>query len=91
MNLNLEVQQSNEIDASDLEGEKVMMNLELGKYFALNPVASRIWDIINKKITINDIVAILLNEYNVDKKQCEDSVISFLEKLEEYDLIKVYG
>ena len=87
--LDTKVCQSKDIDATDLEGEKVMMNLELGKYFALNPVGSRIWDLIEKEVYIRDIVDKLLNEYNVERKQCEDSVISYLERLNNDNLIKV--
>lgn len=43
MDVNTKVCQSREIDSTDLNGEKVMMNLDKGKYFALNLVGSRIW------------------------------------------------
>lgn len=87
--INSKVCQSKEIDATDLNGEKVMMNLDKGKYFALNPVGSRIWDIINKEINVNEIVNILLNEYDIDRETCEKSVVNYLEILKDAELIAV--
>lgn len=81
--------QSKEIDATDLNEEKVMMNLDKGRYFALNPVGSRIWDIIEKEICVSEIVNVLLNEYDIDKESCEKSVINFLRILKDAELIRV--
>lgn len=89
MTLDNKIRQSKEIDATELDGEKVMMNLELGKYFALNSVGSRIWDIIENEIQVKDIVETLLKEYKVDKKKCEESVINYLVLLENEKLIEV--
>lgn len=89
MTLDDKIRQSKEIDATELDGEKVMMNLELGKYFALNSVGSRIWDIIENEIQVKDIVETLLKEYKVDKKKCEESVINYLVSLENEKLIEV--
>lgn len=89
IHINSKVCQSKEIDATDLNGEKVMMNLDKGKYFALNPVGSRIWDIINKEINVNEIVNILLNEYVIDRETCEKSVVNYLEILKDAELIAV--
>ncbi|MEG2110532.1 lasso peptide biosynthesis PqqD family chaperone [Clostridium sp.] len=86
---NTKVQQNKEIDASDLNGDKVMMNLEKGMYFALNGVGSRIWDIIEEEKSVDHIVDVLTSEYKVNREQCEDSVITFLEGLESDELITV--
>ncbi|NME83415.1 lasso peptide biosynthesis PqqD family chaperone [Clostridium sp. SM-530-WT-3G] len=89
MKKSLRVCHSKDIDATDLDGEKVMMNLELGRYFALNPVGSRIWELMNNEISVEDIIKILLSEYNVEEQTCEKSVLEYLEKLKNADLIKI--
>ena len=81
--------QSKEIDATDLDEEKVMMNLDKGRYFALNSVGSRIWDIVEDEICVSEIVDILLNEYDIDKVSCEKSVINYLGQLKDAELITV--
>lgn len=89
IDLNLKVRQSKEIDATDLNGEKVMMNLDLGKYFALNSIGSRIWDLIENEVYVKDIVDTLLNEYDVDRAKCEESVKKYLGILKNENLIEV--
>lgn len=81
------VQQNKQIDATDLNGEKVMMDLDRGKYFALNEVGSRIWEIINTPTTVEEIINILLLEYDVKTDICKDNVFNFLERLSDNELI----
>ena len=76
--LNAKIVQNKEIDASDIDGDKVMMNLEKGMYFSLNSVGSRIWDIIENPTTADEIIKILLNEYDIAEEKCREAVVSFL-------------
>jgi len=89
INTSMVISQLEGIDYADLDGDKVMMNLEKGQYFALNDVGSRIWDIIQKAITAKDIINTLLDEYEVDAATCEATVLSFLEKLNDAELISI--
>ena len=89
MDANTKVCQSREIDSADLNGEKVMMNLDKGKYFALNLVGSRIWEVIKEGIYVKDIINILLEEYDVDKATCERNVLDYLGVLKNEELITV--
>jgi hypothetical protein len=86
---NTKVSKVEGVDVTELNGEKVMMNLETGKYFVLNDVASRIWESIQVTIVVNEIISGLLNEYDIDKSTCETGVISFLSKLNYAKLIHV--
>ena len=56
INLDTIINKNLEIDDTDLDGEKVMMNLEKGEYFMMNEVGSRIWEIISKPINVKDII-----------------------------------
>lgn len=42
------VHQIEDIVASDIDDEKVMMSVEMGRYYALDPVGSRVWELIEK-------------------------------------------
>ncbi|MDY6012183.1 lasso peptide biosynthesis PqqD family chaperone [Clostridium sp.] len=87
--LNAKIVQNKEIDASDIDGDKVMMNLEKGMYFSLNSVGSRIWDIIENPTTADEIIKILLNEYDIAEEKCREAVVSFLKGLEVNGLITI--
>lgn len=83
------IEKNHEIDDTDIDGEKVMMDLDKGEYFMMNEVGSRIWDIIDKPIKVNKLIEILLEEYEVKYEECEEAVIGFLEKLNCTELINI--
>lgn len=87
--LNDLVVKNKEIDDVDLDGEKVMMNLDKGQYFMINKVGGRIWEIIDNDIKVNDIINMLIKEYDVDEIKCKNNVIMFLQKLNQAELIKI--
>ena len=89
IDLNSIVSHRKDIDTTDLDGEKVMMDLEKGQYFALNSVASRIWEVIQSPISINKVIDTLLEEYEVEREECEKSVLEFVQGLEDASLISV--
>jgi hypothetical protein len=89
ISLDTVVKQLEDLDVTDLNGEKVMMNLNKGQYFALNEVGSRIWDIIDKPICVKEIIEVLLKEYDIDKESCLEDVISFIGSMRDADIVKI--
>lgn len=89
ISLNNIVTQKNGLDATDIDGEIIMMDIENGKYYGFNEVGSRIWNIIEKPIMVKDIVSILLDEFQVDENICETSVFSFLSGIYNDELISI--
>lgn len=51
-----------------------MMDMDKGKYFSLNHVATRIWDFLEQPLTIDEICGLLLDEYEVSEEQCRSEV-----------------
>ncbi|MGM7721187.1 lasso peptide biosynthesis PqqD family chaperone [Metabacillus sp. Hm71] len=74
---------------SDMDGEKVMLSVQNGKYYNLGEVGGIIWDHMKEPITVCQLIAILTSEYVVDQSQCEDQVLSFLDHLLKEKLISV--
>jgi hypothetical protein len=72
----------------ELDDNQVMMHLDKGKYFGLDPVAKRIWELIEEPKNIEEITATLLEEFEVTPEQCKEEVQSFLNKAIEFDIIK---
>lgn len=89
ININSIVIRHEGINSTDLQGEKVMMDLNQGKYFALNKVGSRIWDITNNKISVGDIINILMKEYDIDEKRCNEEVIGFIGRMNDAKIIRI--
>jgi hypothetical protein len=70
-----------------LSDEMVMMDIDKGKYFALNPVATRIWDLLEQALTLDDLCLMLSEEYEVDHMQCKSEVEQYITKMEGLGLI----
>ena len=64
-----------------------MMSLELGKYFSLNGVGKRIWEILEHPTQPAMIVRHLVEEYDVSVEMCAMQVDDFLQKLRERRLL----
>ena len=88
MNRNTMVSMKKQLNVTDLSGEKVMVDFETGKYFLVKGVGNDIWDMLNEKISVGDIVTKLLAEYEVTEEECEKSVYEFLEQLKKADIIQ---
>lgn len=74
---------------SDMDGEKVMLSIQNGKYYNLGEMGGVIWDLIKNPITINQLVNSLITQYEVEQRECEEQVMTFLKMLKEEGLIKV--
>lgn len=75
------VKQKNELDVTELDGDKVMMDLERGSYFMFNEVATRIWDLAEKPRTVASIIGALVEEYEVDEMTCKQQSMEFIMQL----------
>ena len=73
----------------NLANEAVILGLKDGVYYGLNPVGTVIWDLIKEPKRVNEIVNVLLKEYDVQKQQCENDTLHLLEELKSKELIEV--
>ena len=85
------VNQIEDIVASDIDDEVVMMSVEKGQYYGLDSIGSRIWELIGKPIKVSELIADLLLKYDVDRETCERDLLAFLEELNEDGILKVVG
>ena len=85
------ISQIEEIVASDIDGETVMMSIENGEYYGLDDIGSRIWELIEKPVKVSDLIDTLLERFDVDRETCERDVLKFLNELNEYKILNVEG
>lgn len=85
------ISQIEEIVASDIDGETVMMSVENGAYYGLDDIGSRIWKLIEKPINVSDLIDTLLEKFDVDRETCEKDVLTFLNELNEDKILEVEG
>lgn len=70
-----------------LHDELVMMDPEQGRYFSLNPVATRIWDLLEVPQSPDELSVALIEEYEVSYEQCRMEVAEYLENMVSLGLI----
>ena len=70
-----------------LHDELVMMDIDQGKYFSLNPAATRIWDLLDKYLGVDELCRQLKEEYEVDFTQCTKEVEEFLNEMLKLGLV----
>lgn len=67
--------------AADVEDSIVMLDVELGRYLELNPVASAIWLLIESPSRVSEIRDGLLSQFDVSSEQCEQALLGFLAEM----------
>jgi hypothetical protein len=65
----------------DLQGEAVVLNFQDGTYYGLNQVGASIWNLVQSPCTVRDIREKILDEFEVDRSQCEADLQAFLQEL----------
>ena len=83
------VKRNNDVFANEIDGEVVMMNIQTGKYYGLDEVGSRIWEMMEYKIQVKNIIEQLQMEYDVSEKQCKTDVLNLLNDLKSNQLIEI--
>lgn len=73
--------------SGELDGELFIIDVETGKYYGLNTVANRIWEILETEKTVDEVVGTLLEEYDIDKTTCQQQVETLINDLKEKTLI----
>ena len=72
----------------DLGGEAVILNLQNGVYYGLCEVGARIWSLIEKPCSFEQILRALLQEYDIDPERCERQTRALLNDLAAHGLIE---
>ena len=76
--------------ASEVADEVIILSLENGEYFGLNPVAARVWSLVQEPCTVAELCTTLLAEFTgVTPEACRDQVIALLEEMAALALVEV--
>jgi Coenzyme PQQ synthesis protein D (PqqD) len=75
--------------SSRLGEEAVVLDLSRGRYYGLNEVGSRIWQLLAEPRRAGAIRDAVLAEYDVDPETCTRDVFALLERLIDRSLVEV--
>jgi hypothetical protein len=69
--------------------ELMMLNVEQGAYYSLDPIAAEIWNMLEQPSRVQALVEALQQRYAVEPAQCEADVLAFLGELQQNGMIVV--
>ena len=75
--------------ATPVDDEMVMMHLESNRYYGLNAMGRRIWELIETPTPITAVCQQLLTEFDVEPEICEREVLAFLTEMQDGNVIRV--
>ncbi|MGE5458834.1 MAG: lasso peptide biosynthesis PqqD family chaperone [Methanobacterium sp.] len=87
INMDTVISKTEELVLAELDGKVVMMSIENGQYYGLDEVGSIIWEMMNEPVQVKDVIARLVQEYEVTQEECEKDVLAFLKKMHDKKLI----
>lgn len=74
--------------ATPVDDELVMFDSESGRYYGLNEVATAIWELLEQPRSIEGLIEILTNEFEVSAETCRQEVEGFLAQLLKRGLVE---
>jgi len=74
-----------------LGDEAAILHMRSGVYYGLDPVGARIWKLLDQPKSVEDLRAVILDEYEVEPGICESDLLALLEKLRTEGLIEIRG
>lgn len=64
-----------DVVAGDVGGdEAVLLDVDAGKYFGLNPTASAVWNLLEEPHSLDELVTKLCERFDVDAETCSRDV-----------------
>ena len=89
MNLSLDrsVRVAEGIVFRELQDETVILNLETGTYFGLDPIGTRIWQLCQEKGLLRSVWQTLQVEYEASAEELEADLLGFVDELSQKGLV----
>lgn len=64
-----------------IEGEAVIILSESNLVNVYNTVGSRVWELCDGSRSVNEVIDLIVTEYNVDRTRAQQDVVAFIEQL----------
>ncbi len=74
---------------AELDEALVMLDPDAGRYYELDPVARRVWNLIETETPVAAVRDALTEEYAVDGRTCLRDLLEFVGKMAEHGLLRV--
>lgn len=72
-----------------VDRELVMLDPEKGRYFGLDSVGHRIWELIETPKSVESLCGALQAEFDVSHETCRADVVAFLDQMQKAELVEI--
>lgn len=87
--INSKIVRIDDFISSKMDDETIMLNIDKGEYYGINPIGSRIWELLEKPLTILELSNLLINEFDIDIDNCKKDVSVFIQHLQNKNMVKL--
>lgn len=74
---------------TEVDQTAVLLNTQTNKYFSLDEVGARFWELLKDKVLLPDIFETLLNEYEVTSTKLEQDILTLVKHLNDNGLVEI--
>jgi hypothetical protein len=85
----MKVRLPKEVVWTKLGEEVAILNAATGTYFGLDPVGSRIWCLVAEEKSLDEVVATVLLEYQIDETQVRADLGELIDQLAARSLVEI--
>lgn len=80
---------SDQVTFQSVEGEAIIIHISSGKYFSLNKVGTKFWEMCDGRKSIADHAQLLAQKYSIDKEIIIADLLELSQNLLEKGLVEV--
>ena len=73
--------------AAPLDDDLVLFDVPNGKFYGLDNIATRVWELVEQPVPVRQVCAQLMAEFDVDEQTCESDTLELMETLCDAKLI----
>jgi hypothetical protein len=75
--------------AEELEGESVLLNLQTERYYGLNDIGTRVWQLLHETESSDTLVRTLMDEYEVEEATLRADLAGLFDKMAAAGLVEI--
>lgn len=72
-----------------VEGEAIIFTPEDSMIHSLNEVGTRVWELLEEEKTIEELVKVICQEYEVEEEEAEKDILEFINILQNRQMLEI--
>lgn len=91
IDLSTRLARSEAIVFTELDDTVVMMDVEEGRYYELDPVGASVWALLERAPSLAEVCDALERQYEVAPETCREDVLAFVGELGRLGVVRTLG